>query len=305
MDGLFIKFDNYSVYYGAFEAVSGFSVDVDGGIIGLLGPNGAGKTTLIKGILGLQANTSGDIEIYSQNTRNKEMRRDIGFMAEDDTLITGITGLNFVSYMGLLTGMERVEAIKRAHEVIGYIGMGEMRYRPVDTYSKGNMQKIKLAAALVHDPKCLFLDEPTSGLDPKGRIEIMGLIRELGKMDKDIIISSHLIDEIEKICDKIMLIQDGKLKRYEKIKDLKQKGSLIYEMRVIGDKAKFIRVTDDIKGIRTIKQNNNNFIINTDDEFDKAQLFQKCLEHNIEIRLFVPSEHTLQDAIMDIIDNDK
>lgn len=298
----FIKFDDFSVYYGSFQAVKDFTLTVDGGIIGLLGPNGAGKTTLIKGILGLQSKTKGDIEIYSQNTKIKSMRKDIGYMAEDDTLITGINGINFVTYMGLLTGMHRVEAIKRAHEVIGYIGLGEMRYRPVETYSKGNMQKIKLAASLVHDPDCLFLDEPTSGLDPKGHIEILELIRELGGTGKDIMISSHLIDEIEKICDKIILIQDGKLTRFERIKKLKQKDCKIFEIRINGDKDKFKDIVTS-NNIEKLKEDNNNFVLNIDHADKKPLLFRECLENNIEIRLFVPSEHTLQEAIMDIIDN--
>ncbi len=299
----FLKFRDYSVYYGNYQAVKNFDIEIDGGIIGLLGPNGAGKTTLIKGILGLQSKTEGEIEVYSRNIRDKSMRRNIGYMAEDDTLITGVNGINFTAYMGLLAGMPRVEAIKRAHEVIGYIGLGEIRYRNVDTYSKGNMQKIKLAAALVHDPDCLFLDEPTSGLDPKGHSEILELIREFGHLGKDIVISSHLIDEIEKICDKIVLIQDGTLKRFEKIKKLKQKENLIFETRIYGDAEYFEKAVFDLPGVHIIKKNNSSFVLSIEKPENKQELFKKCIEGDIEIRLFVPSEHRLQEVIMDIIDN--
>ncbi len=301
----FLRFREYSVYYGSYQAVKDFDIEIDGGVIGLLGPNGAGKTTLIKGILGLQPKTRGDIEVYSRNTRDKSMRRIIGYMAEDDTLITGVNGINFTAYMGLLAGMPRVEAIKRAHEVIGYIGLGEIRYRNVDTYSKGNIQRIKLAAALVHDPDCLFLDEPTAGLDPKGHAEMLELIREFGRLGKDIVISSHLIDEIEKICDKIVLIQDGSLRRFEKIKKLKKKDNIIFETRIYGDNSVFEEIISLLEGINIIRKNNSNFIISVEETENKRLLFEKCLEKGVEIRLFVPSEHKLQDVIMDIIDNER
>ena len=298
---LFLDFQKFSVYYGSFAAVNTFHLTVPEGIIGLLGPNGAGKTSLIKGLLGLIPSTKGNVFIYQRSIKDKMIRQRIGYMPEDDTLISGLNAVAFVTYMGVLAGMSRIEARKRAHVVLSYVGIGEMRYRKIDTLSKGNHQRLKLAAALVHDPDALFLDEPTSGLDPKGHADMLKLIREIGKSGKDMLISSHLVNEIERVCQQIMVIQDGKLKKYERIDNLKEGQSLVYRVSIRGDGETFLALLKK-RGVALLARDGNHFTVQLADEAVKPALFQACLAQEIQIRVFIPQEHTLQEALMDIID---
>ena len=161
--------------YGLTAALDGVSLKLDGGAVGLLGPNGAGKSTLLRVLLGFLTPSKGEGRVlgYDIRTERALIRRSIGYMPEDDCFIAGMDAVSFTSYFGELSGMTREEAMKRAHEVLFYVGLGESRYRLLDTYSAGMKQRLKLAQALVHDPKLLFLDEPTSNLDPHGRQEIL------------------------------------------------------------------------------------------------------------------------------------
>ena len=170
---------NLTVRYGTKIAVNDLSVDVPEGCVGLLGPNGAGKTTLIKTLLGFLAPTSGGAKVLGLNvaTQGLEIRQSVGLMPEIDCHIPGMNAVSFVGYAGELAGMPAAQALSRAHEVLQYCGLGEARYRNVETYSTGMKQRIKLAQALVHGPKLVFLDEPTNGLDPAGRDEMLALIR--------------------------------------------------------------------------------------------------------------------------------
>ena len=166
-----IELKNINFCYGQFKAIDNVSLAVEKGIYGLLGPNGAGKTTLMKVILGFLIPEKGDGKVLDFNIRREftVIREKIGYMPEIDCLIPGMDAVSLTAYLGELSGMPKQEAIKRAHEVLYYVGLEESRYRNVDTYSAGMKQRLKLATALVHDPELLFLDEPTSGMDPQAR----------------------------------------------------------------------------------------------------------------------------------------
>ena len=159
---------NFTVRYGQFTAISNLSVNIPQGCVGLLGPNGAGKTTLLKTILGFITPAEGTATILGKDvvTQSREIRQVVGLMPEQDCHIPGMSAVMFVAYAGELAGMPKDQALRRAHEVLEYCGLGEARYRNVETYSTGMKQRIKLAQALVHGPKLLLLDEPTNGLDP-------------------------------------------------------------------------------------------------------------------------------------------
>ena len=175
---MIVRLDNISVSYGDLLALDGVSLSVEGGAVGLLGPNGAGKTTLIKTLLGFLKPSTGGGEVLGMDieTRQLDIRQKVGYMPEGDCYIPGMNAVSFVSYAGQLCGMPRKDAIQRSHEVLQYVGMDEERYRMLETYSAGMKQRIKLAQALIHDPKLLFLDEPTTGMDPIGRQEMLDLI---------------------------------------------------------------------------------------------------------------------------------
>src|SRR3990172_6636964 len=147
--------------------------------MGLLGPNGAGKSTLLKTILGFIVPLSGGGRVLGLDIRTDRLaiRQKIGYMPENDCHIPGMNAVTYVSYAGQLSGMKPKDSLQRAHEILFYVGLGEARYRNVETYSTGMKQRIKLAQALVHDPQLIFLDEPTNGLDPKGRVEMLELVR--------------------------------------------------------------------------------------------------------------------------------
>src|SRR2546428_1186290 len=209
-----VEFKDLVVSYGAVPALSGVSGAFPPGPTGLLGPNGAGKTTLLKTLLGFLEPDSGMINAFGLDPTKRplDVRRRIGYMPEVDCHLPGMTAAAFVAFAGELSGMPRDEAISRAHEVLYYVGLGEARYRTVDTYSTGMKQRIKLAQALVHDPKLLLLDEPTNGLDPAGRDEMLELVERTGRsFGIALMLTSHLLGEIERVCDSVIAIDAGKL----------------------------------------------------------------------------------------------
>src|SRR4051812_39764240 len=176
-----VSLDRVTVAYGANAALREVTATFGAGAVGLLGPNGAGKSTMIKSLLGFIPPSTGQMRVLGLDVAVApvEIRARIGYMPENDAHIPGLTAVQFVSYCGELAGLPRVDATQRAHEVLYYVGLGEARYRNVETYSTGMKQRIKLAQAIVHDPDLLFLDEPTNGMDPKGRDEMLELVRDL------------------------------------------------------------------------------------------------------------------------------
>src|SRR3989337_643477 len=176
-----VTLQGVSVAYGKAFAMRDVTASFSPGAVGLLGPNGAGKSTMIKSLLGFVKPAQGTLRVLGMNVAERplDVRARIGYMPENDAHIPGMNAVSFVAYCGELAGLPRVDAMQRAHEVLYYVGLGEARYRNVETYSTGMKQRIKLAQALVHDPDLLFLDEPTNGMDPKGRDEMLELIRDI------------------------------------------------------------------------------------------------------------------------------
>ena len=168
--------------------------------------------------------------------RPMDIRARIGYMPESDAHIPGMNAVSFVAYCGQLAGLPAVDAMQRAHEVLYYVGLGEARYRNIETYSTGMKQRIKLAQALVHDPDLLFLDEPTNGMDPKGRDEMLELIRDLGhKKNVNLILSSHLLPDVEYTCDDVIVMDKGQVVAQGPIAELKGPGGRVFELRIKGD----------------------------------------------------------------------
>ncbi len=219
-----VSIQNLTVRYGSFVALNDFSCEIEEGCTGLLGPNGAGKTTLLKTILGFvkPAQGRGNILGLDLEANGKQIRQRVGLMPEQDCHIPGLTAVGFVAYAGELAGMPADQALRRAHEVLEYSGLGEARYRNVETFSTGMKQRIKLAQAMIHGPKLLLLDEPTNGLDPKGREEMLDLIKDIshGK-GVNVLISSHLLPDIERVCDRVVVVMRGQMVSQGRIKDLK------------------------------------------------------------------------------------
>src|SRR5512136_2145339 len=209
-----IEVKNLSFSYGPIKALDDVSLTVGEGAVGLLGPNGAGKSTLLRILLGFLVPAAGEGTVLGHDIRRDQpaIRRAVGYMPEDDCFIAGMDAVTYTAYFGELSGMPRQEAMKRAHEVLFYVGLGEARYRLLDTYSAGMKQRLKMAQALVHDPKLLFLDEPTANLDPHGRSEILELIRDISSSKEiQVLISSHILADIEDLCSSVIILNKGRL----------------------------------------------------------------------------------------------
>jgi ABC-2 type transport system ATP-binding protein len=203
-------------YASGVTALDGLTLDIEPGIVGLVGANGAGKSTLIRILLGLLPATAGrarvlDADVASEGTRIRER---VGYMPEHDCLPTDISANDFVNHMARMSGLPRSAARERTADVLRHVGLFEERYRPMGGYSTGMKQRVKLAQALVHDPRLLLLDEPTNGLDPAGRDEMLDLVRRTGTdFGIAIVMASHLLGEIERVCDFLVAIDAGRLLR--------------------------------------------------------------------------------------------
>jgi ABC-2 type transport system ATP-binding protein len=230
-----VSLDNVTVEYGRNRALNGVTATFGSGAVGLLGPNGAGKSTMIKALLGFIVPKQGQMRVLGLDVAASpvEVRARIGYMPENDSHIPGLTAVQFVAYCGELAGLPRADATQRAHEVLYYVGLGEARYRNVETYSTGMKQRIKLAQALVHDPDLLFLYEPTNGMDPKGRDEMLELIRDLAhNKSVNLILSSHLLPDVEYTCEQVVVMDKGRIAAAGPIDALKQPRGRVYELRV-------------------------------------------------------------------------
>jgi ABC-2 type transport system ATP-binding protein len=209
-----IALDRLTKRYGAITALDHVTAEVDGRIIGLLGPNGAGKSTLLKALLGLIP-YSGRARVLGLDAQahGAEIRDRVGYMPEQEAFLAGMSAVELCSYAGELSGLPRNEAMQRAHAALYYAGLEEKRYQPVEGYSTGMKQRVKLAQALVHDPEILFLDEPTNGLDPRSRDEMLELITELPvRRNCAIVLSTHLLPDVERVCDHAVIMHRGALR---------------------------------------------------------------------------------------------
>src|SRR5215204_5788812 len=240
-----VQLDDVTVIYGKNQALKNVSAKFSKGAVGLLGPNGAGKSTMLKSLLGFVKPDKGRMTVLDMNVAESPLaiRARIGYMPENDAHIPGMNAVSFVAYCGQLAGLPAVDAMQRSHEVLYYVGLGEARYRNVDTYSTGMKQRIKLAQALVHDPDLLFLDEPTNGMDPKGRDEMLELVRDLGhNKNVSLILSSHLLPDVEYTCDHVVVMDKGAIATQGPIAALKGKGGRVWELRVKDETPRLVEV---------------------------------------------------------------
>ena len=226
--------------YGAtVTALDALDLSVEPGIIGLVGANGAGKSTFIKIMLGLIDATAGGAQVlgYDIATDGPTLRQYVGYMPEHDCLPGDVSATEFVAHMAQINGLPRSSARERTAETLRHVGLFEERYREMRGYSTGMKQRVKLAQALVHDPRLLFLDEPTNGLDPAGRDEMLDLVRRTGKeFGISIIMASHLLGEIERVCEHLVVIDAGRLLRNGPIQDFTATtGTIVVEIE--GDSA--------------------------------------------------------------------
>lgn len=210
--------------YGTHLALNDVSLSLEPGAIGLLGPNGAGKSTLLKLLLGLLTPTAGTGQVLGLDLHHQGRRRRalMGYMSEADALVPGLKGVEYVALAGELCGMPRRDALRRAHELLTFLGLEEARYRKLEEYSTGMKQRLKLAQALVHDPPLLLLDEPTSGLDPAGRDDMLQLLRTLvQEHGKSLVLSTHVLGDVERVCEQVVILFGGQVLRQGRVEELR------------------------------------------------------------------------------------
>jgi len=207
-----VMIESASKWYGEVIGLNDVSLAIDGGVTGVLGPNGAGKSTLFKLLLGRLKPSQGTVRLFGTDPwESTSPFRRVGYVSETEPLYEWMTGLDFLMTMARLHGMTRDEARERAEHVLEFVGLSDVRHKEVGKYSKGMRQRVKIAHALVHDPDLIILDEPLHGCDPLARTSIMSVIRELGNRGKTVIVSSHILEEIERITEQIVILHNGRL----------------------------------------------------------------------------------------------
>jgi len=298
-----IEVKNLSFSYGSIVALDDVTMKLGEGAVGLLGPNGAGKSTLLRILLGFLVPASGEGRVLGFDIRSDRaaIRRSVGYMPESDCFVAGMDAVTFTAFFGELSGMPRQEAMKRAHDVLFYVGLDEARYRLLNTYSAGMKQRLKLAQALVHDPKILFLDEPTANLDPTGRAEVLELIRDIAtRKSIQVILSSHILDDIESICASVVILNKGKLAAEGRMEDLRAIRYSLYELRIKGDGEAFRRDLQ-ARGCRVDETEDRLIKVYMPESVDRMDLFRAAVRTGVQVRFFVKSRTSLEDLFAGVV----
>lgn len=300
-----IELDNVCVSYEK-PVLQGFSAQMRGRCIGLLGPNGAGKTTLLNTLLGFIHPTSGQVSILGEKlaTAHQKIRAQVGYMPERDAFIADMTGIRFVRMMAELSGLSPKEALERAHEVFFYVGLGEARYRNVDSYSLGMKQLAKLAQAIVHGPRLLFLDEPTNGLDPPARARMLQLIREIRDSgDTHIVIASHLLQDIESCCDEVLVLKEGRIAKYCNLEEERRSNKQFLLLQIRGDERAFVQGLRDL-GCEVAIPNRRRIKAIIPESVEIKQLYSLAEQLAVQIRSLDYKRDTLEDIFLRAMDED-
>ena len=227
-----LEIDDLTHDYGEVVALSGLTLEVPPGVTGLVGANGAGKTTMLRLMLGLLHPTSGSMQVLGHDPQREPLvvRSRIGYMPEGECLPKDQTAADFVSYAAQLAGIPPHEAKRRSSETLFLVGLAEERFRFLGDFSTGMQQRVKLAQAIVHDPDLLLLDEPASGLDPEGRTQMLDLIKRLSDFDVNVIVSSHVLTDIEQTCDWVVMLDAGNLLRSGPLQGFDKLGTVLIEV---------------------------------------------------------------------------
>ena len=286
--------------YKSMRALNGINLQIKAGVTGLLGPNGAGKSTLIKLLLGLVKLTSGNGQILGNdlNADGRRVRNLVGYMPEDDCYIPGMSGVEVVQFAASLSGLPSIEALRRAHEILDFCGMKQERYRVIDSYSTGMRQKIKFAAAIVHDPQFLILDEPTSGLDPEEREALLARVRLLWtQCGKSVLISTHILPDVQAICDDVVILSQGKIRLAESLETLNQTEFPSFSVRLLGNQKEFC---DSMQQQGYIGEDSGvgKIVFASPDPDLPNVIWRTAKECNSKVQSLIPARNSLEEIFM-------
>jgi ABC-2 type transport system ATP-binding protein len=291
--------EGLTVRYGAREALASLDLTIESGVTGLLGPNGAGKSTFLKTLLGFLTPSRGTVEVLGRpaSRTSSELRRSLGYFPERAVYVPELNAVESVALAGELGGLARAEALARAHEMLWFTGLGEARYRSVEEFSTGMRQRTKLAMALVHDPELLLLDEPTSGLDPSGRRQMLDLVREIGKRGISVLLSTHLLHDVEDVCERVVLLHHGRVVLGGRLTELSRAAGWVYEIRVREEEPGGFRRELDRRGIGTAEERDGLLRVSLAEPSTRP-LFEAAAEASAEIRHLRRFEKSLEDRFL-------
>ncbi|MGI8654964.1 MAG: ABC transporter ATP-binding protein [Pyrinomonadaceae bacterium] len=296
----FIELDDLSVRFGKREILQSLRASLTGRAVGLLGPNGAGKTTLIHTLLGFHPPSNGTARIFGQDikTNTKQLRALIGYMPERDSFIAGMTCVHFVALMAQLSGLPASAALERAHESLFYVGLGEARYRKLETYSLGMKQLAKLAQAIVHGPQLIILDEPTNGLDPPTRKRMIDLIRDIRDSGAArVVLSSHLLRDVEECCEEILILKNGRVQAQCDLEAERKANRKFLEIETRGNADAFAQAVKqlDCEFARTSERR---FKLILPEGVEIRDLYRAASESDLQIRRLVYKRDSLEDIFL-------
>ena len=295
-----IELEALSVRFGGRPILNSLTGALSGRAIGLLGPNGAGKSTLIHTLLGFHRPASGTARILGRDIQRdtKALKAEIGYMPENDAFIAGMTAVRFVKMMAELSGLPVSAATERAHEALFWVGLGEARYRKLETFSLGMKQLAKLAQAIVHAPKLIFLDEPTNGLDPPARQRMIRLIREIAVGGQArILLSSHLLRDVEECCDEVMVMKDGRIAVTCNLEEERRTNRKFLEVETRGEPGAFIESVGAL-GCEYALHEGGRMKIVLAPSIEIRDLYRIASEKNVQIRRLDYKRDSLQDIFL-------
>jgi ABC-2 type transport system ATP-binding protein len=301
-----IELDGLNVNLGGRQILKELRGNLRGRAIGLLGPNGAGKTTLIHTLLGFYPITSGEARIFGQDitTEAKKIRTLIGYMPERDSFIAKMSCVHFVRLMAELSGLPSEAALERAHEALFYVGLGEARYRTLDTYSLGMKQLAKLAQAIVHGPRLIFLDEPTNGLDPPARQRMIRLIREIRDSGRaHIVLSSHLLLDVEECCEEILILKDGRIATYCNLEEERRSNQKFLMLETRGDQHAFAEAVGKL-GCEYALTGDHRLKVVLQQGTEIRDLYRIAAERQVQIRRLNYKRDSLEDIFLKAMEDD-
>ena len=294
------EFEGLGVDLGGRKVLDDLNASVSGRCIGLLGPNGAGKTTLLNTLLGFHKPSRGSARLFGYDIvrETRQVRALIGYMPERDSFIAGMTGVRFVRFMAELSGLGRDAALEQAHEALFRVGLGEARYRAVESYSQGMKQLVKLAQAIVHRPPMLFLDEPTNGLDAPARKRMLRLIRDLRDDGRArLIISSHLLPDVEVCCDEALVLKEGRIATYCNLAAERRSNRRFLFLEVKGDEARFAQGLVEL-GCDVARGGHRRLKAVLPAELDVSDLYALANSQAVQIRRLEHKKDSLQDIFL-------
>jgi ABC-2 type transport system ATP-binding protein len=289
--------------YGAVEALKGVSLTVHPGeIFGLLGQNGAGKSTLIKILLGIVKKTEGDATLLGETAGRADIRKRVGYLPEDHQFPQYHTGASLLHFYGQLYGLSRGERNRRIPEVLETVGIRKRMDYKIRTYSKGMKQRLGIAQAIFHDPDVVFLDEPTDGVDPVGRKELRELFEKLRDQGRTIFVNSHLLGEVELMCDRVAILQRGELVRIGTVADLtKQEGSYVLGLA----NGQTLPVEEVSKLGCRVQASGDRWEIGVNEPRDIDPILRLLHERGLQLRHLIEKKQSLEDVFVEMVDQEE